>query len=100
MFHPQAQNAPEKLQREISRADAVTADLASAVLDLVLDLRGLTFMDSQGLRLVLRLDAAAANALPAPEHAAPVFNEDPERQQPWRHWVHLITGRGDWNRQS
>ena len=35
-FHPQAHSAHEKLQREISRADAVTAELASAVLDLAL----------------------------------------------------------------
>jgi hypothetical protein len=33
-LHPQAPSAPEKLQREMSRADAVTAELASAVLDL------------------------------------------------------------------
>jgi hypothetical protein len=35
-LHPQAHSAPEKLQREISRADAVTAELVSAVLDLAL----------------------------------------------------------------
>jgi hypothetical protein len=34
--HLQAHSAPETLQREISRADAVTAELASAALDLVL----------------------------------------------------------------
>ncbi|HLH14652.1 MAG TPA: hypothetical protein VKV16_07655 [Solirubrobacteraceae bacterium] len=45
----------------------------------------------------LRIDAAAARSLPAPERKAPVFDEDPERQQGWRHWVHVITGRSDWN---
>jgi hypothetical protein len=33
-LHSQARSAPETLQREISRADAVTAELASAVLEL------------------------------------------------------------------
>lgn len=47
----------------------------------------------------LRIDAAQAAELPGPEHKAPVFDEDPARQQGWRHWVHLITGRGDWDRE-
>jgi hypothetical protein len=47
----------------------------------------------------LRIDAAAAHSLPAPEHAAPVYDEDPTRQQGWRHWVHRFTGRGDWDRE-
>ena len=46
----------------------------------------------------LRIDAAAAGELPEPEHAAPVFDEDPTKQQRWRHWVHMITGRNDWNK--
>ena len=46
----------------------------------------------------LRIDSQAACELPPPEHKAPVFGEDPSRQQGWRHWVHLITGRSDWNR--
>ena len=45
----------------------------------------------------LRIDAAAARSLPPPEHAAPVYDEDPTRQQSWRHWVHVITGRKDWD---
>jgi hypothetical protein len=48
----------------------------------------------------LRVDFAAAQSLPGPEHRAPVYNEDPERQQGWRHWVRVITGRNDWNRQA
>jgi len=47
----------------------------------------------------LRIDAATARSLPAPEHKAPVFDEDPSRQQTWRHWMHIITGRQDWNRE-
>lgn len=47
----------------------------------------------------LRIDSSAAASLPPPEHAAPVYDEDPARQQGWRHWVHSITGRGDWNRE-
>jgi hypothetical protein len=48
----------------------------------------------------LRLDTQAARNLPEPEHRAPVFTEDPARQQGWRHWVHVITGRGDWDRRD
>jgi hypothetical protein len=48
----------------------------------------------------LRIDAAAARNLPAPEHKAPVYDEDPERQQRWRHWVHTLSGRNDWHHES
>jgi hypothetical protein len=47
----------------------------------------------------LRIDKAAASALPPPEHKAPVFDEDPSHQQSWRHWVNKLTGRGDWDRE-
>jgi hypothetical protein len=47
----------------------------------------------------LRIDAVAAGGLPEPEHKAPVYSEDPDKQQRWRHWVHHITGRSDWNRE-
>jgi len=46
----------------------------------------------------LRIDSAAASELPPPEHSAPVYGEDPAMQQQWRHWVHVITGRSDWDR--
>jgi uncharacterized protein YrrD len=46
----------------------------------------------------LRIDSAAAASLPPPEHAAPVYDEDPAKQQGWRHWVNALTGRGDWDR--
>ena len=48
----------------------------------------------------LRIDAEACAQLPPPEHAAPVFGEDPSRQQSWRHWAHRLTGRKDWDRRS
>jgi hypothetical protein len=48
----------------------------------------------------LRIDSEAAHSLPAPEHKAPVFGEDPDAQQKWKHWVHKFTGRSDWNHQS
>jgi hypothetical protein len=48
----------------------------------------------------LRIDSAAAAALPEHEAAAPVFTENPDHQQTWRHWVHRITLRNDWNQRS
>ena len=48
----------------------------------------------------LRIDSEAAAALPPPEHGAPVYGEDPDRQQRWRHWVHRFTGRTDWEKRS
>jgi hypothetical protein len=47
----------------------------------------------------LRIDTAAVMGLPGPEHKAPVFNEDPGNQGRWHHWVHHLSGRGDWNRE-
>jgi hypothetical protein len=47
----------------------------------------------------LRIEAVAAWSLPEPEHKAPVYSEDPDKQQRWHHWVHHLTGRGDWNRE-
>jgi hypothetical protein len=71
---------------------------------------GLLVRTDQGVRFVeadviaalhehgvdLRIDSAAAAQLPGPEHAAPVYDEDPLRQQAWRHWWHRITLRDDW----
>lgn len=47
----------------------------------------------------LRIDAVAAQALPPPEHGAPVFDEDPSHQGTWLHWWHKFTGQGDWHRE-
>ncbi|HUA75333.1 MAG TPA: hypothetical protein VL988_11295 [Solirubrobacteraceae bacterium] len=46
----------------------------------------------------LKIDSVAAAELPPPEHAAPVYDEDPSRERGWRHWVNTFTGRGDWDR--
>jgi hypothetical protein len=48
----------------------------------------------------LRIDSDAARTLPPPEHAAPVYDEDPSEQQTWRHWVHLLTLRKDWKHET
>jgi hypothetical protein len=65
--------------------------------------RGIRFLEAASIASIhehgvdLRIDSAAAQSLPAPEHKAPVYGDDPEKQQGWRHWVHRITGRSDWN---
>lgn len=48
----------------------------------------------------LRIDSAAAATLPGPEHKAPVYDDDPERQRRWHHWVHRLTGRSDWHHET
>jgi hypothetical protein len=49
----------------------------------------------------LKIDSSEARALPAPEHAAPVFDEDPAEMGKWKHWVHKLTRKGyDWKRES
>jgi sporulation protein YlmC with PRC-barrel domain len=64
---------------------------------------GIRFLEAASIASIhehgvdLRIDMTAAQSLPAPEHAAPVFDEDPEKQQKWRHWVHKLSGRDDWN---
>jgi hypothetical protein len=48
----------------------------------------------------LRIDSAAARELPPPEHRAPVYDEDPDLPHwKWRHWINVVTGRNDWNRE-
>ena len=48
----------------------------------------------------LNIDAAAARELPPPQHAAPVFDEDPGEMTKWSHWVHKLTRAGyDWKRE-
>jgi uncharacterized protein YrrD len=66
---------------------------------------GIRFLEAAAIASIhehgvdLRIDSAAAGSLPAPEHQAPVYNEDPGEQQGWRHWVHRITGHSDWHRE-
>ena len=45
----------------------------------------------------LRIGSAAASELPPPEHKARVYGEDPSNQGRWHHWVHLLSGRSDWD---
>ena len=48
----------------------------------------------------LRIDSAAAAALPEPGGGAPVYDEDPGEIKGWHHWVHVMTLRGDWKREG
>jgi uncharacterized protein YrrD len=48
----------------------------------------------------LRIDAAAAQSLAAPEGAAPVYDEDPAAQTKWSHLARKYTGRSDWHKRS
>ncbi|HEX4466013.1 MAG TPA: hypothetical protein VH025_02405 [Solirubrobacteraceae bacterium] len=45
----------------------------------------------------LRIDSVAAKDLPEPEHHAASFGANPGRQQGWRHWMNLLSGRNDWD---
>ncbi len=47
----------------------------------------------------LKIDSVAALSLPEPGGGAPVYSEDPSAPAGWHHWVHRLTGRGDWQRQ-
>jgi uncharacterized protein YrrD len=65
---------------------------------------GIRFVEAAAIESIhehgvdLRIDSAAAAQLPGPERRAPVYDEIASQQQSWRHWVHRITGRSDWNR--
>jgi hypothetical protein len=48
----------------------------------------------------LRIDTDAAVRLPTPEHKAPTYSENPGDQGKWHHWVHKLSGRDDWDRNS
>ncbi len=48
----------------------------------------------------LRIDAAAAARLKAPNGGAPVYSEDPGEMKGWHHWVNVMTLRGDWKRRD
>jgi hypothetical protein len=68
--------------------------------------QGLRFIDASSISSIhehgvdLRIDSAAAKSLPLPEHGAPVFKENPGDQDKWHHWVHKLTGRNDWHRET
>jgi hypothetical protein len=48
----------------------------------------------------LRIDSAAAQALPEPGGAAPIYDEDPAAMGNWSHWVRRLTLRKDWHRRG
>jgi hypothetical protein len=64
---------------------------------------GIRFLEASAIASIhergvdLKIDSAAAQSLPPPEHKAPVYDEDPAQQTKWSHWVRLLTGRNDWN---
>jgi uncharacterized protein YrrD len=68
--------------------------------------RELRFVEAAAIQSIhehgvdLRIDSTQAQSLPAPEHKAPVFDENPGETGKWKHWAHKLTGRGDWNRES
>jgi hypothetical protein len=68
--------------------------------------KGLRFLEAAAIASLheygvdLRIDSAAAQSLPSPEHEAPVYDEDPAMQQTWRHWVHRLTLRKDWHHEE
>lgn len=48
----------------------------------------------------LRIDSAAAQALPEPGGGAPVYEENPAEQGGWAHLARRLTLRGDWHRRD
>src|SRR5271163_1749047 len=48
----------------------------------------------------LRIDGASARSLHPPEHAAPVYDEDPAKQTKWSHVINKLTLRKDWKHES
>jgi uncharacterized protein YrrD len=49
----------------------------------------------------LKIDSAAAAALPQPGGGAPVYTEDPAAtSSKWSHLVNRLTGQKDWHRES
>ena len=47
----------------------------------------------------LKIDALQVANLHAPGGGAPVYEEDPGEMSGWHHWVHKLSGRGDWQRE-
>ena len=64
---------------------------------------GIRFLEADSIAAIhehgvdLRIDSAAAQSLPPPEHKAPVYDEDPAKQTKWSHLVRKYTGRKDWD---
>lgn len=66
---------------------------------------GIRFLEADAIASIhehgvdLRIDATAAQSLPPPEHAAPVYDEDPGAQTRWSHVINKLTLRKDWKRE-
>ena len=64
---------------------------------------GIRFLEAGAIAAIhergvdLRIDSAAAERLPEPQHDAPVYDEDPATQTKWSHLVRKYTGRKDWH---
>ncbi len=95
--------------RQVGTVGSVLADAGEDVFHgLLIDTPhgGVRFVEADSVASIhergvdLRIDSAAAQSLPGPEHRAPVYHEDPaEQQKKWTHWVHHITGHSDWKRE-
>jgi hypothetical protein len=65
--------------------------------------RGLRFLEAAAIASIhehgvdLRIDSAAAQSLPEPEHEAPVYDEDPASMTKWSHLINKLTLRKDWH---
>jgi hypothetical protein len=96
-------------EQQVGTVISVLADRGEDVFHgLLIDIphNGLRFVEADSVASIhehgvdLRIDWAAAQGLPEPEHGAPVYHEDPAKQQrKWSHWAHRLSGRGDWERQ-
>jgi hypothetical protein len=68
--------------------------------------RGIRFLEAAAIASIhehgvdLRIDSEAAASLPEPEHAAPVYDEDPASMTKWSHVIHKLTLRKDWHHES
>ncbi len=65
--------------------------------------RGIRFVEAAAIASIhehgvdLRIDSAAAQSLPGPEHDAPVYDEDPATMTKWSHVINKLTLRKDWH---
>ena len=65
--------------------------------------RGIRFLEADAIASIhehgvdLRIDSAAAQNLPEPEHKAPVYDEDPATMTKWSHLINKLMLRKDWH---
>jgi hypothetical protein len=94
--------------RQVGTVGSVLADTGEDVFHGLLietSHNGVRFVEADSIASIhehgvdLRIGWAASQGLPGPEHKAPVYHDDPAApQKKWSHWVHRITGHGDWKR--